>query len=124
MREDLVSAAFGPDGGTLALTIRSTPGASTGTVDSHIALWDAGKPSSAQLLGTFAYDEDFESSPLSYSSAAQGPPLLASMDAPATVWNTDPAFMIKVMCLSAGDVITRDEWSRYVPNAPYAPPCS
>ncbi|WP_405944363.1 caspase family protein [Streptomyces sp. NBC_01020] len=116
--------AFDPDGRTLALTINAELDTYSGSTDSHIALWNVHKASSVRLLGAFAYGDDFASSSLSYSSAGQGPPLLGSMNDSATVWNTDPGFMTKVMCLSTGDVITREEWARYVPNTPYEPPCS
>ncbi|MET9530970.1 hypothetical protein ABZY02_10400 [Streptomyces sp. NPDC006649] len=116
--------AFDPDGRTLALTISPELDTLEGSVKSHIALWDAEKPSSVHLLGAVSYGDDLDSSALSYSGSAQGPPLLGSMDNSATVWNTDPDYLIRVMCLSAGDVITREEWARYVPNTPYEPPCS
>ncbi|MGW7559439.1 caspase, EACC1-associated type [Streptomyces sp. NPDC054757] len=116
--------AFSPDGSTLALAIGAQLDTPTGSAKSHIALWDAGNPSSVHLLGAFSYGDDLESSPLSYSGAGQGPPLLGSMGDSATVWNTDPDYLIRVMCLSTGDVITREEWARYVPDTPYDPPCS
>ncbi|WP_328318186.1 caspase, EACC1-associated type [Streptomyces sp. NBC_00388] len=116
--------AFDPDGRTLALSIGNELDTGSGSTKGHIALWNVDQPSSPRLLGAFAHGDDMDSSPLSYSSTAQGPPLLASMDDHATVWNTDPDYVIRVLCLSTGDVITREEWARYVPDTPYQPPCS
>lgn len=39
------------------------------------------------------------------------------------IWETDPDAYAAQICASAGDPITKTEWTQYVPGAAYAPPC-
>jgi WD40 repeat protein/transcriptional regulator with XRE-family HTH domain len=46
-----------------------------------------------------------------------------SADGTVRLWDTNPAAAEAAVCDTAGDPITRREWDRYVPGAPYAAPC-
>ncbi|AXI78173.1 caspase, EACC1-associated type [Peterkaempfera bronchialis] len=117
--------AFAPDGRTLAwvsntfVASRST----TGFTAEHIELWDTTDPSTPVFRAAFAYfATGIKGNDISYSR--QGAPLLVSAGTPhVSVWNTDPEAAVKLLCTSIGDTITPEEWSRYVPDRPYAPPC-
>lgn len=48
----------------------------------------------------------------------------AGSDRTVYLWSTDERQVAHDVCAAAGDPITRREWSQYLPNRPYKPPCS
>jgi WD40 repeat protein len=47
-----------------------------------------------------------------------------SADGTVRLWDTGPSAAADAICASAGDPITSQEWSGYIPGVPYAPPCT
>jgi WD40 repeat protein len=41
----------------------------------------------------------------------------------AWIWTTDPDQAATLICDTSGDTITREEWTKYIPDRPYNPPC-
>ncbi|WP_225840338.1 caspase family protein [Streptomyces sp. NK08204] len=114
--------AFDPDGRTLALTSSGNLNTYTGQVNGHIELWDVTDADTPAFRAGFAYHGmALGGGELSYST--QGKPLLVSTSRTVDVWNTDPDAAVRQLCLSIGDTITRNQWSKYVPNTDYQPPC-
>jgi hypothetical protein len=68
----------------------------------------------------FAYGQS-DLTDLSYSRDTV--PLLAATSRTLDIWTTNPQALPKMLCASIGDVITRQQWSRYVPDIPYQQPC-
>jgi len=103
--------AFTPDGNTLAAA----------STDQTLWLWDVTDPAAPRVRATL--------------TAAGGPlyavgfhpdlPLLAAGGGGGWVWlwSTDAEAVARSICATAGDPITAAEWRKYVPDAPYQPPC-
>jgi WD40 repeat protein len=108
----VLAVAFAPDSRTLA--------ASGG--DGAIWLWDVTNPAKPGVLASLnastagIYGLGFDPA---------RPSLLASsgLDHTAKLWETDPQRVADAICASAGDPITPEEWSRYVPSTPLVSPC-
>jgi WD40 repeat protein len=108
---DIFSVAFSPDGRTLAATVG----------DGSIWLWNVTAPSQPSLLATLAgpvgavYTDSF---------ATSGDVLAtAGADGMVRLWNINAQQVAAYVCATAGDRITRSEWSTYIPGLPYNPPC-
>ncbi|HTX27561.1 MAG TPA: hypothetical protein VME19_11140 [Streptosporangiaceae bacterium] len=101
--------AFSPDGQTLA----------AGSTDDTVWLWTvSGTPALyATLTGPASYV-------YTVAFSRDGQTLAAgSADGTVRLWDTSPAAAAAGVCAAAGDPITRQEWSRYVPGVPFARPC-
>lgn len=95
----------------------------TGQTTGHIELWDVGDPGIPVWRASFGY-EDVSLGVESISYSSQGAtPYLAVSSSVAAVWNVEPSAVVRHLCLSAGDAITRAQWARYVPDTPFHAPC-
>jgi WD40 repeat protein len=105
------SLVFSPDGQTLA----------AGVTDGTVSLWDTSANSTpvmrADLTGPAGQVYSVAFSP--------GGRLIAAGSADHTVrlWDTGSEAAAAAVCATAGDPLTRAEWSMYIPGAAYAPPC-
>jgi len=105
----VLSAAFSPDGATLA----------TGSRDGSILLWDigTGRPLGAPLAGEGGWI-----TALAY--AADGQTLLAGSTTTAiTRWDVSPSTWAAHACRIAGRNLSVDEWAQYLPGADYRATC-
>ena len=104
--------AFSPDGKQLAIASN----------DSTEWLWDVADPAHPTLLATLRAATGL----LNVTTfAASGTTLLAAGGSQQIYsWNTDAAADAAEVCRSAGSVISRAEWTQYIPGAPYDPPCA
>ncbi|WP_265565541.1 trypsin-like peptidase domain-containing protein [Streptomyces hygroscopicus] len=116
--------SFSPDGRTIAFPDNGDTGNSIGPEDQrgHVALWDVSDPHTPVPQGGVAY----QSSNTFTGSVAFSPTghfLVATISRSIDVWSTVPEDNMVTLCTAVGDVITPEEWGRYVPNEPYTPPC-
>lgn len=103
--------AFSPDGSTLAAA----------NTDETLWLWDLTDPQHPSVLATL--------------TAAHGPLYTVAFSPDGTVlaaggggnavwlWSTALDQIARQICRTAGDRLTRPEWSKYVPDLAYRPPC-
>jgi WD40 repeat protein/energy-coupling factor transporter ATP-binding protein EcfA2 len=105
------SVAFSPDGYTLI----------TGASDNTARLWDITDPRhpgpSTTLTGHTEKVYSVAFSPDGHTVAT------ASADHTARLWDTDTTRVTKRICAIAYPRITRTEWSQYLPDLAYQPPC-
>lgn len=105
------SVAFSPDGRTLIV----------GSFDHRVLMWDVSNPRTPTLLESLAAAGD---SIFVVSVSPDGRTLAAGTAEKAVrLWTIDPGRAAAEVCDVAGDPITRQEWTQYVPNRPYQPPC-
>ena len=105
------SVAFSPDGRTLA----------TGVTDGTVWLWNVTRPARPALVATLTGP-----SRQVYSVAfGPGGAVLAAGSADGTVrlWDTGVRAAERAVCATAGQPLTRAEWSAYLPGRRYDPPC-
>jgi WD40 repeat protein len=103
------AVAFSPDGRTLA----------AGSTDDTVWLWTvSGVPALyATLTGPTSYV-------YAVAFSRDGRTLAAgSADGTVRLWDTNPAAAAAGVCAVAGDLITGQEWSRYVPGISFVRPC-
>lgn len=110
--DQVYSVAWQPDGSLLA-------GAS---LDGSLWLWDLSQPRRPDLRANLlalpgdVYAVTF--SPDGSRVAAAG------SNRSVRFWDADPAQAVERICAVSGTRLSRAEWSRYVPGAPYSPPCA
>lgn len=105
------SVAFSPDG-------RSLAAAST---DGTVWTWDVGDVRAPVVLAVLTGPAD---AVFSVAWSPDGGTLAAgSADRTVRLWTTDPAVAVAAVCDSAGQVLTAEEWARFVPDLPYSAPC-
>ncbi|MDH2390591.1 hypothetical protein QCN29_17690 [Streptomyces sp. HNM0663] len=110
----LWSVAFSPDGRTLA--------AAGHTDNGTINLWNVTDPDHPTPIGRPLTVETGFVAVLAFSP--DGHTLAATTDdGVATLWdlNVEPA--ISRICAGSSGALSRQQWSRYVPQLPYDPPC-
>ncbi|HEY8472323.1 MAG TPA: AAA family ATPase [Natronosporangium sp.] len=110
--EDFVYAlAFSPDGNTLAAA----------NTDETLWLWDVTEPRDPAVLAilTAARDRLYT---VTFSPDGR---LLAAGGGGNAVWLWSMALdeIAAEICRTAGDILTVDEWRKYVPDLAYRPPC-
>jgi len=102
---------FSPDGRTLAAAV----------TDGSVWLWRVADPAhpvfAAQLTGPAGHVYAAAFSPSGRTLSA------ASADGTVRLWDTRTTAAAAAICASAGQPLTRTEWSRYLPGRPYHPPC-
>ncbi|RQX05922.1 hypothetical protein DLJ59_06340 [Micromonospora inaquosa] len=107
----LYTMAFRPNSRLLA----------TGSTDGTIWLWDLTDPTRPEHLATLTGPDR------AVLTVAIDPTtgLIAAAGEGRTVrlWATDPATAASWVCATTGVAITQDEWSQYLPELPFAPPC-
>ena len=103
--------SFSPDGHTIA----------TSDGDKTIWLWDITTPDRPATLGSITGPSKavFAAvfSPAGNALAA------GSQDGTVRLWLTSPAAAANYICSIAGTPITRAEWTRYIAEITYQPPC-
>ncbi|MGY3676497.1 caspase, EACC1-associated type [Streptomyces sp. TE33382] len=110
--------AFSPDGTHLALTGQTRLGASS---ESRPELWDVTDPDTPVRESVLPGGEYDVTVALAFSP--DGKTLAVGKEWGVTLWDTDPEHIIPGLCTTVGDPITRQQWKRYLPDRPYAPPC-
>jgi WD40 repeat protein len=105
------SLAFSPDGHDLA----------AGITDDSVWLWntsDAARPTLiAQLTGPAGHVYSVAFSPDGQTLAA------GSADGTVRLWDTGEHAAASAVCATAGQPLTRSQWTSYDPGRDYAPPC-
>jgi WD40 repeat protein len=105
------SVAFSPDGRTLI----------AGSIDNRVLMWDVSNLRTPTLLESLAAAGD---SIFVVAVSPDGRTLAAGTAEKAVrLWTIDPGRAAVEVCEMAGDPITQQEWTQYVPNRPYQPPC-
>jgi WD40 repeat protein len=105
------SLAFDSSGRTLA----------AGSGDGRVWLWSLADRRRPRLLAALAgyggpvYVVAFD--PERGTLAAGG------KQATVRLWTIDPEEVAAYVCATSGAPITRSEWTKYVPDVPYRPPC-
>ncbi|WP_189296140.1 WD40 repeat domain-containing protein [Streptomyces cinerochromogenes] len=108
----VISLAFSPDSGTLAV------GTKVGTV----GLWEVVDPGHPAALGKPLTGP--AQPVMSVAFSPDGHTLAATTDdGVATLWDLDVESAISRICADSSGALSRQQWSRYVPQLPYDPPC-
>ncbi|WP_375480093.1 helix-turn-helix domain-containing protein [uncultured Jatrophihabitans sp.] len=109
---DYVNApSFSPDGRLLAV----------GSNDHTVWLYDVADPAHATSLATL---RGIDGNVFATAFSPDGRTLAAGgRSANVLLWTVNPATDIANVCRAAGDPITRAEWRRFAPGAPYRDPC-
>ncbi|WP_395729632.1 helix-turn-helix domain-containing protein [Nakamurella sp.] len=109
---DLYWVDYSPDGRLLA---------AAGT-DHSVWLWDVSDPANPQTYATLGKSDGplfvAEFNPTGSTIAAGG------SDHSVHQWLTDPAAAQDMICATVGAPLTEQEWQVYLPDEPYAPPCT
>ncbi|MFG3117954.1 hypothetical protein ACGF4C_26670 [Streptomyces sp. NPDC048197] len=110
----LGTVAFSPDGHTLA--------AAGHTDNGTINLWNVTDPDHPTLIGQPLTVETGFVDVLAFSP--DGHTLAATTDdGVATLWDLKVESAISRICAGSSGALSRQQWSRYVPQLPYDPPC-
>lgn len=107
----IYAAAFSPNSRTLAT------GGATG-----LQLWDVTAPGRPQLAGQPL--TGYNSWINSVAFSPDGNTLISgSQDDAVRLWNLNVNDAITWICNTTSNVLTRQQWLKYVPGLPYRPPC-
>ncbi len=108
----ITQLALSPDGSTLAAA----------TADGHVWLWGVSTPNRASIKAELTAAAG---NPVTIAFSPTDNVLVAGgYDQKLTFWHYRPYQAIDRICAHAGTPITATEWQRYVPDAPYDPPCA
>ena len=122
-RPSLVASLSGPEG--YVYSVSFSPGGRTlaaGVTDGTVWLWQVTDPARPSLVASLTGPAHAV-----YSVAfAPGGATLAAGSADGTVrlWDTMPRAAASEVCATAGQPLTRSEWSIFLPGRRYAPPCA
>jgi WD40 repeat protein len=107
----VMAVEYHPDGGALTAAVN----------DGTTWVWDLDGSAPPERWATFRLSE---TSMFSLAYHPSGELLLASgADGELRRWVTDPELAREQVCAGSGTAITEDEWSRYLLDRPYDPPC-
>ncbi|MDP9794988.1 WD40 repeat protein [Catenuloplanes nepalensis] len=113
-RLDNNGLATSPDGRLLALK-----GPDVETLGDTVDLYDISDPSTPRLRANLKTGTSVQA----IAFSPDGKLLAVRGQDGVDLWRTDPAEVVRDVCATAGDVITREQWATYVPDLPYDPPC-
>ncbi|MEU2390327.1 hypothetical protein [Streptomyces sp. NPDC007369] len=105
----VLAVAFGPDGRTLA----------TASADTSVVLWDVARR--RQLATLTGHSRQVRSLAFSPDGATLA---TAGVDGTAVLWSADAEHTAAELCSTVARSLTRGEWTRFAPEAPYRPACS
>jgi WD40 repeat protein len=110
----------GPVGYVYALAVHGDVLA-IGSTDNTVWLWNLHAPDRPFHLATLTGPAE---GVLAVAFSPDGSVLAAGgHDRTVRLWTVDPDRAAALVCRSSGQPISPDEWRRYVPDRPYAPPC-
>ncbi|MFJ6118778.1 trypsin-like peptidase domain-containing protein [Streptomyces sp. NPDC092129] len=117
--------AFSPDGNTFVLSSvpRDTP-IGQGEGSAHLEIWNTRNPRAPLFQASAAFQPDGAISGGNVAFSTDGVLLATTISDSIDVWNVNPSANTDAVCATVGDVITRSQWSRYVPHEAYRPPCA
>jgi WD40 repeat protein len=92
-----------------------------GGYDHTVWTWDVTNPDAPRWLATLTAAQD---SVFVVEFAPDGHTLTAGTAEKAIrMWETDPDRAATQICAAVGQRITKEEWTRYIPDRPYEPRC-
>ncbi|MFF0014587.1 AAA family ATPase [Streptomyces sp. NPDC005374] len=110
--EAVVSLTYRRDGRTLA----------SGGNDNTVRLWDVADPADARRIGQSMSPNAKTGNFLAFSPNSRMLGVSSGSDT-IRLWDLDVADAIRHICATTGNVLTREEWEKYLPRLSYDPPC-
>ncbi|WP_328749072.1 AAA family ATPase [Streptomyces sp. NBC_00285] len=110
--EAVVSLTYRRDGRTLA----------SGGNDNTVRLWDVSDPAEARRIGQSMSPNAKTGNFLSFSPNSRMLGVSSGSDT-IRLWDLDVDDAISHICATTGNVLTREEWEKYLPRLSYDPPC-
>jgi len=107
------AVAFSPDGQTLA----------SGSSDGAVRMWDLVDPTHPLAIGPPLTGHTDVVYSVAFSPNGN---ILASGSSDGTIrlWNQTPNSAIRWICATTRNALAKENWSNYIPQLPYHPPCA
>ncbi|KQX26818.1 hypothetical protein ASD97_37970 [Streptomyces sp. Root63] len=109
--EAIGGLAVHPDGSLAATTSR----------DGHVRLWDVSAPTRPAEVSSLSISGIYRSATVGFSP--DGRLLAVSTELGTQLWTVDPTMILQRLCAQSSR-ITREQWTQYLPDRPYDPPCA